>query len=194
MTNPYKSPIGGALFALSGFAIFSTHDVIVKYLGGFYAPFQIVFFSVVLSFPLVLIMLIGEKGAGTLRPVHPWWTALRTVAVAVTASCAFYAFATVPLTQVYALLFAMPLLITVLSIPILGERVGIHRWAAVVIGLIGVVIVLRPGAGGLGLGHLAAITAAGSGSLAAIIVRKIGRDERNAVLLLFPMLANFVAM
>ena len=194
MTNPFKSPIGGALFALLAFAIFSTHDVIVKYLGGFYAPFQIVFFSVMLSFPLVLIMLIGDRDAGTLRPVHPWWTALRTGAVVITASCAFYAFATVPLTQVYAMLFTMPLLITVSSIPILGERVGVHRWAAVVVGLVGVVIVLRPGTGDFGLGHVAAITAACTSSLASIIVRKIGRDERNAVLLLFPMLANFLAM
>ena len=58
------------------------------------------------------------------------------------------------------LLFAMPLLLTIMAIPILGERVGWHRWAAVIVGLCGVIIVVRPGQAELGLGHLAAVFAA----------------------------------
>ncbi len=194
MTDQQKSNGKGALLALSAFAIFATHDVVVKTLGGSYATFQIVFFSVLFSFPLVVLMLMRDVVSANLIPRHPWWTALRTGAAVVTGTSAFYAFSVLPLAQTYAILFAAPLLITVLSIPILGEKVGLHRWGAVVVGLIGVLIVLRPGGTELTLGHAAALTAAVCGALASIIVRKIGKDERSAVLLLYPMMANFILM
>lgn len=194
MTHSNKSNLRGAALGLAAFAVFSTHDVIVKVLGGSYATFQIIFFSVLLSFPLVMLMLMRDTTRATLIPVHPWWSALRTAAAIVTGSSVFYAFSVLPLAQVYAILFAMPLLITVLSIPILGERVGGHRWAAVAMGLVGVLVVLRPGTQDFTLGHAAALTAAICGALASVIVRKIGRDERSAVLLLYPMMANFVLM
>ena len=194
MSEARKSNLHGALFALVAFSLFATHDVIVKTLGAHYATFQIIFFSVLLSFPLVILMLMRDAHKATLIPVHPWWTALRTVAAMTTGLAAFYAFSTIPLAQVYAIIFTAPLLITILSIPILGETVGPHRWAAVVIGLIGVLVVMRPGTAELGLGHAAAITAAVTSSVASVIVRKIGRDERSAVLLLYPLMGNFLAM
>jgi len=194
MTHKNRSNLRGAAFGLAAYALFSTHDAIVKSLGGSYATFQIIFFSVLLSFPLVMLMLMRDTTRATLIPVHPWWSALRTLAAIVTGSSVFYAFSVLPLAQVYAILFAMPLMITVLSIPILGEKVGLHRWAAIICGVIGVLVVLRPGAQEFTLGHVAALTGAVCGSLASVIVRKIGRDERSAVLLLYPMMANFVLM
>ena len=195
MTTPAAtSNLKGAALALTAFGIFATHDVVVKFLGGQYTAFQVVFFSVLMGFPLVSIMLIGDRADGNLRPRHLGWSIVRTVAAVITGVCAFYAFATLPLAQTYAILFASPLLITVMSIPLLGERVGPRRGAAVLVGLVGVMIVLRPGQTELSLGHLAALTAAVTGALASIIVRKVGKDERSAVLLLFPMLANFFCM
>lgn len=184
----------GALLALLAFAIFSTHDVVVKVLGGVYSPFQIVFFSVLLSFPLAMVMLMRDITPGTLVPVHPWWLALRTVAAVVTGVSAFYAFSVLPLAQTYAILFAAPLLITILAIPVLGEQVRLRRWMAVLVGLGGVLVVLRPGQTDLTLGHLAALAAAIGGSLASIVVRKIGSEERPVVMLLYPMMVNFVLM
>jgi len=190
-----QSAQAGPLLALAAFALFSAHDVIVKTLGGTYSPVQIVFFSVLLGLPLAMLMLMRDPTDGNLLPRHPGWTALRTIAAAVTALCVFYAFSVLPLTQTYAILFATPLLITVLSVPLLGERVGIRRGAAVLVGLLGVLIVLRPGQGdGLSLGHLAAMFGAFGAALSSIIVRRIGREERNVVLLLYPMMANFALM
>ncbi|SFJ80954.1 DMT family transporter [Celeribacter neptunius] len=186
--------ITGAFYALAAFAVFSTHDVVIKFLGGSYAPFQIIFFSTLFSFPLVMFMLIRDRSEGHLRPVHPWWTLFRTLSAMVNTTAAFYAFSVLPLAQVYALIFATPLVITILSIPVLGERVGFHRWAAVIAGLIGVIVVLRPGATELTLGHLAALSCAFFGAFTSIVVRKIGREERTAVLMLYPLIANFVVM
>ena len=186
--------VRGALFALAAFAIFSTHDVIIKVLGGTYSPVQVVFFSVLLSFPLATVMLMRDTTADTLIPRHPWWLALRTLAAVVTGVSAFYAFSVLPLAQTYAIIFASPLIITVLAIPVLGETVRLRRWIAVLVGLCGVLVVLRPGAEPLTLGHLAALAAAIGGSVAAIVVRKIGADERPVVMLLYPMVVNFVVM
>ncbi|NNF24448.1 MAG: DMT family transporter [Rhodobacteraceae bacterium] len=194
MTETAKSNLKGALLSLLAYGIFSTHDVFIKTLGAYYAPFQIIFFSVLLSLPLLMFMLMRDETKANLIPVHPWWSALRTGSVLITGSSAFYAFSTLPLAQTYAILFAAPLVITVLSIPILGERVGLFRWAAVLIGLVGVIVVIRPGAVPLELGHFAAMAAAFFGALASIVVRKIGREERSAVLLLYPLMANFVVM
>ena len=188
------SSLKGVLNALLAFAIFSVHDVVVKFLGGQYSPFQIIFFSTLLSFPLITMMLMRDPTSGHLRPVHPWWIALRTLAGVVTGSSAFYAFSVLPLAQTYAVLFTTPLLITLLSIPILGEKVGIHRWLAIVGGLVGVLVVLRPDSAAIEFGHIAALVAAFGIALASIIVRKVGREERSVVLLLYPMIANFVAM
>lgn len=186
--------IRGALFAIVGFAVWSTHDAVIKLLGGSYTPFQIIFFSGLLGFPLATIMLMRDPETSPLRPVHPWWMAARIAAAAITGVCAFYAFSVLPLAQVYVFLFAAPFLITILSIPILGETVGPHRWCAVVVGLIGVIIALQPGATQISLGHVAGLTAAASSALASVITRRIGREERNAVMLLYPMTANVLIM
>lgn len=184
--------VKGALLALLAFGVYATHDVIVKLMGASYSPFQLIFFSVLFSFPLAMLMLMRDATPGTLLPVHPWWVAFRTFAALVTGLSAFYAFTVLPLAQVYAILFASPLIITVLAIPILGEKVRIRRWLAVIVGLIGVIVVLRPGSTALSAGHLAALVAAIGAAFASIIVRKIGSEERPLVLLLYPMTANFL--
>jgi S-adenosylmethionine uptake transporter len=189
-----KSNLKAVGFALAGFAVFSTHDVVIKVLGATYAPFQILFFSALLGFPLATLMLMTDKTPGTLRPVHPWWVLARTASVLITGVGAFYAFSVLPLAQVYAFIFAAPLLITILSIPMLGEKVGAHRWAAVAMGLAGVLIVLRPGAEPFTLGHFAGLAAASGSAFAAVIARKIGAEERSAVMVLFPMMANVAIM
>ena len=184
----------GVAFALAGFAVFSIHDAVIKALGSDYAPFQILFFSVLLSFPFATLMLMRDRDPGTLRPVNPGWVAVRTVAGTLTAGAAFYSFSVLPLAQVYAFIFAAPLLITVLSIPVLGERVGIHRWIAVLLGLTGVLIVLRPGAEPLTAGHIAGLVAAAGSATVSVITRRIGAQERAAVLMLYPMMTNVVLM
>lgn len=189
-----QSNLKGAALSLAAFGIYATHDVVVKYLGGTFSAVQIIFFSGLLSFPLLSVMLMGDRRDENLRPRHPWWSLLRAASAVISGVLAFYAFSTLPLAQCYAIFFAMPLLITVMAIPMLGEKVGLHRGAAVVVGLIGVLVVLRPGQADLELGHLAALAAAVTAALGSVIVRKIGKDERSAVLMLYPMLGNVLAM
>ncbi len=190
-----NSTLRGALLSLAAFGFYATHDVVVKFLGADYTAFQIMFFSGIMGFPLVTIMMMGDRRDATLIPRHPWWTALRSVAAVSTGVMGFFAFSQLSMAQCYAIFFAMPLLVTLMAIPLLGEKVGIRRGAAVIVGLIGVIVVLQPGAGEtLKIGHLAALGAAITGALTSVIVRKIGNEERSVVLMLYPMVLSFIAM
>jgi S-adenosylmethionine uptake transporter len=185
----------GAALSLAAFGAYATHDVVVKLLGEDYTAFQIMFFSGLMGFPLVTMMLMGDRRDGTLIPRHPWWSILRSVSAVTTGVMGFFAFSVLPMATCYAIFFAMPLLITLMAIPLLGEKVGIRRGIAVIVGLCGVLIVLRPGGGdGFSIGHLAALGAAVTGALTSVIVRKIGQEERSVVLMLYPMVLTFFAM
>jgi drug/metabolite transporter (DMT)-like permease len=81
-----------------------------------------------------------------------------------------------------------------MSIPLLGEKVGLHRAAPILVGLAGVIVVVQPGSAELTLGHLAASLAALGAALQSVISRKVGGEERPVVMMLFPLLAIFVTM
>ena len=101
-----------------------------------------------------------------------------------TGLCFFYAFKVMPLADAYAIAFAAPLVMTALSMPILGEAVGMRRWAAVVVGFLGVVVMLRPGTAGIGemlnIGTIAAIAGTVLFALVVLLTRKLSRVDTNA--------------
>ncbi len=194
MTTAPQSTTRAAVFALVGYAIFSSHDAIIKYLGDTYSVIQIVFFSSLFAFPLITLLLVRDTQPGTLRPRHPWLVGLRSVSGSIAAFTAFYAFTVLPMAQVYAILFATPLMITLLAIPFLGETVRLRRGIAVLAGLVGVIVVLRPGSAHLETGHLAALVAAFLSAVNAIIMRKIGSEERTVVMIVYPLFMGFIFM
>ena len=194
MSRQKSSNITGVLLSLTGFALYSSHDVIVKFLGAYYTPFQILFFAVLFSFPLVNLFILRNPRTGSLWPHHPYQMGLRVLATSTSGFCAFYAFSVLPLPQTYALLFLTPIFITVFSIPVLGEQVGIHRGVSVMIGFIGVLIVLQPATGSFTTGHIAGIVAAMAAAANSLITRKIGQKEKTSVMLLYPMFGNFILM
>ena len=106
---------------------------------------QIVFFSGMAGFPLVVMQMMMDRQGGSLRPVLPNWTAIRTVIVICNGLLVSYTFANLPLSQSYAIFFMMPLFICLLAVPLLGERIDLVRGGAVLAGLVGVLVVLRPG-------------------------------------------------
>ncbi|SMO80691.1 DMT family transporter [Ruegeria faecimaris] len=189
-----NTTLRGLGYAFLGFAVFASHDALIKVLGGTYSVMQIIFFATLFSFVPMAVTILTDRSTGNFLPHHPWLVLLRSGLMVTGMSCAFYSFSVLPLAEVYSLLFSFPLIVTVLSIPILGEVVRAQRWAAVGVGLIGVLIVLRPGTTDITLGHLAALTAAFCSAFASVLVRKIGNEERSAVLILYPMLLAIVVM
>lgn len=178
-------------FALAGFALFSTHDALIKSVQSI-PVFQIVFFVVLASFVPFSLFIGFSKEKRSLRPKLPVLVSLRCLFTAGSLFSAFYAFGNLPMAEVYSLLFSAPVLITLLAIPILGERVKFIRGIAIVLGLVGVVVVLRPGQAEFSAGHGAALFAAFCIACTSVVTRKIGSREHGSTLILYPMLANIL--
>lgn len=194
MSDTSQSPLRGLGFAFAAFGLFATHDAVIKLLGMQFAVFQIIFFAMLFAFVPMSVMMLADRQVDNFRPHHPWLILIRSTTTVIAMSTAFYAFTVLPLAEVYALLFATPLLITAMSAWLLGEPVRGQRWAAVIVGLIGVLIVLRPGVTVITFGHICALIAAFCSALGSIIMRKIGGEERTAVMILYPMLSSILAM
>jgi S-adenosylmethionine uptake transporter len=184
-----RSMLFGMGIALLAFAVFSLHDALIKSIQTL-PVFQVAFFVVLFSFVPFSVMLALDKRERSLRPRNANLVALRCLFATGSLLCGFYAFTHLQLSEAYALIFSAPILITLLAIPILGEKVRLIRWIAIIIGMTGVIIVLRPGNADLNLGHLAGVTAALCIACTSIVTRKIGASEHSTTLVLFPMLTN----
>jgi S-adenosylmethionine uptake transporter len=174
---------------LIAFSIFSCADAGVKWLTERYSVFQIIFVSNLFTLIPVALLIRHEGGIHNLRPRHPWLVGLRSILLAIDMVLVFYAFVELPLADAYALIFAVPMVVTALSVPMLGEHVGWRRWSAVVVGFIGVLIVLRPGIAELKPGHIAALASALFFGLSLILVRRMGKDESTAGLIFWMVVA-----
>ncbi len=181
----------GVGLSLLGFATFSLHDALIKSIDAV-PVFQVVFFVVLFSFVPFALFLAFDGAERSLRPTLPVLVALRCLFSVIGLLCVFYAFARLPMAEVYSLLFAAPILITLLAIPILGERVRLIRWCAILLGMLGVLIVLRPGTTTFSIEHFAALGAASCTALTSVVTRKIGSREHSVTLILYPMLTNVV--
>lgn len=182
----------GIAFALGAFTIFSCADAAVKWLTATHSIFQIIFMSTLFAFVPVAGLVVREGGIKALRPRHPWLVALRALLLAIDMVLVFYAFSKLPLADAYTMLFTAPMLVTALSVPLLGERVGWRRWSAVAVGFGGVLIVLRPGFAEINLGHIAALGSSSFFALSLIVARRIGNSETGSTLLVSMMVALLV--
>jgi drug/metabolite transporter (DMT)-like permease len=113
-------------------------------------------------------------GLARLRTQQAKLHLLRWIVSLTGATALFWCYPRMPLADVYAIIFTAPLLITALSVPLLGERVGWRRWCAVLIGFAGVLVILDPGQGLLSALALLALFAAVMHALNMILVRKLG--------------------
>ncbi len=181
----------GAILALTAFGLYALYDVTTKYLGGAYSPLQVLFVAGTFALPMVLAQLLTLGGG--LRPVLPGWMALRVVVALVNGVLGAYAFAVLPLAEAYAVFFTMPLLIALLGVPMLGEAMDLRRGLAILAGLVGVIVALRPGQVPVTAGHLAALAAAALGAANYVILRRTGGIERPVVLMFWPMLVQWAA-
>lgn len=134
----------GITFILIGILCISINDMLIKQLSGGYPLHEIVFVRSAIGVIITLFIVQIEGGWSILRTTTPGLHALRGLLIVVSNMSYFVALAALPLADATALFFAAPLFITLLSIPILGEKVGPLRIGAVLIGFIGVVIMQRP--------------------------------------------------
>lgn len=167
--------LGGIGLALGGVAALSVNDVAVKALSGGYPLHQVVLARSAVG--LVVILLLMAATGATPRTGRPGVHALRASVVVLSNALYFLGLATLPLAEGVAIAFVAPLLLTALSVPLLGERVGPRRWAAVAVGLTGVVVMMRPGAEAVRPAALLVLGGAAAYALMHILTRRMVATE-----------------
>jgi len=174
----------GIVLALIAYASYSFSDAVIKSLGGQFTVFEIGFFSTLFAGCFLFFTKpAGERWRDFWRTKRPWAVQARAWAGMASGVLSVYAFTTIPLAEVYALIFLAPLFVTILSTVVLKEKVGPWRWLAVVAGFAGVMLVVRPGFRELHLGHLAAFTIAFLAAASVILMRSLAQQEKRTTML-----------
>ncbi len=149
----------GIVLMMMGLALFTGGEAVVKTLAPKYDVTQIVWSRYVFH-ALVTFVLFSRSGIFKLaKTTRPWLHISRSALMLMATSLFFFALGYLPLADAVAIHFIAPILITAFSIPILKEQVGWRRWAAIFVGFIGALIIIRPGGGGT---HWAALLPLGS--------------------------------
>lgn len=193
MPVPSRDEVRAGIFYMLGSVfVFSVVNALVKWEAARYALDEVVFFRCVFSLVPAFALVAGGGGARLLRTGRIREHLSRGVLQFVSMMCIFAAFAMMPLADAVAITFSAPLFLTILSIPLLGERVGPHRWAAVLAGFAGVLLMVRAGGGfGGGLastGALLALASAAIGANVTIAVRRMTLTEPSPTLVAYQAL------
>lgn len=170
----------GIVSMLAAVGSFALMDAGLKRLAADYPPMQVTFLRAVASLPFLLIAAGWTRQWGDLVMRRPWLHLLRGVLGVIMLSTFVYAVSELSLANTYAVYLCAPLLVTALSVPLLGDRVTLRRWIAIAIGLCGALIVLRPGGDGfVSLAGLAALLSMVCYSASGITIRILGRTDSN---------------
>lgn len=170
----------GIACILAAVLLFSVYNAIAKWLAVDFNPLQIVFFRGLFGLlPVGLILLHDGKGVRQLVSRRPGLQLVRATTGLLSNVCFILSYRSMPLADAVAIGYAAPIFVTALSVPLLSERVGMHRWSAVVVGFLGVVLVARPGSGAFQLAALLAIAGTLAYSICIITTRRLGAVDAS---------------
>lgn len=134
------------LCVLIAVGLASAQDAVVKYMSSGYPAYEALLFRCIGSLPVLAVMLWREGNWSLSTPLWPR-VLLRSVILAIAYLAFVLAIAAMPIANAVAIYFTMPFFVAGLAGPLLGERVRFHRWMAIIAGFIGVLVMVRPGAG-----------------------------------------------
>jgi len=192
--DPSQSPSPAAarrraiLLIVAAAALFSVGGACVKAVRDGLPLAEVVLGRNIFAVPVLLWLVRRDGGLAALATRHPLLHLVRMTTGLIGMAGAFYGYAHLPLASVTALGFTMPLFLTLLSVPLLGERVGLRRGLAVLAGFGGVLLMALPGggAGGAVLALLAVLAGALAWALSMITIRRMGEaGESNATIVLW---------
>jgi len=171
-------------------ALFSIMDAFSKVLAAELDPIEIVWGRYLVI--LALLIPLAARQPRTLRSARPTLQLVRALCVFGSAVFFIAGLARLPLADASAIAFAAPLLVTALSIPLLGEHVGVRRWSAVAVGFVGVLIVIRPGSGAFDSAALLPLLSAVCWALSIVVTRRMRHDDRPLTTLLHSTVIGLV--
>jgi drug/metabolite transporter (DMT)-like permease len=190
-TNEERLVLGIAA-VIAGMAFMTIMDAFAKWLGAGYPIGQVVFFRTLFSLIPVAVIIWQSGGPATLRTRRPGLHLLRALSALTAMFCFFFALRFMALADAVAVAFVAPLLVTGLSMPLLGERVGPRRWAAVFVGFLGAMIVVRPGGETFQWAALLPAVAALGYAFVVLVGRRLSRHESIASILFYSTTINTV--
>lgn len=179
----------GILMMVIAVGLFSAMNTFVKLIGVDYHPFEAVFFRNVVASFLVIPFVLGTGGLSTLKTRRPAGHLLRALAGLVSNACFFAAYQRIALADGMVISMAVPIFATLLAIPLLGEKVGWHRWGAILIGFAGVLIALKPG-GGIQVGSLFALGGTVAWAFTILFVKKLSSTETPSTIVFYYMVTG----
>lgn len=184
---------GIALMVLTN-VVFAGLDTTAKLLGAVVDPLQIAWFRYAVNLVLALVVLRAWLRPTLFDTRHPMLQLVRGLCLLGSTVFNFAALRYLQLAEVASINFAGPLFITALAGPLLGEKIGPRRWGAVVVGFIGMLVVIRPGLGGLQPAALLSVASILCYALYSILTRHLGRSETAEGLLLHGAIVGTVVL
>ncbi len=194
LSQPRRLALIGIFSAIGGSLVFSVNDVAIKFLSGDYALHEVVLIRSIIGLAMMICLVLPFQGGfAALRTSRPGTHLLRALCVVASNLFYFLGLAALPLADAVAVFFVAPLMITALSVILLGEHVGLRRWVAVGLGLAGVVVMLRPGTTTFHAAALLPLASALFYALMHILTRRMGTAER-AVTMAFYVQVSFLVV
>ena len=191
--NKLSSNMRGVGFLVLAMLIFSLQDIAVKWIGGDYPVLEIVTFRSVIALPLTLLLFQYEGGQGLPITGRPTLEYIRGLFYFLSYTTHFMGLAALPLAEIAAIKFSGPLMITLLSVVILGEMVGPRRWLALLVGFLGVLLIVRPGVAAFNMGSIFILISVLFYALAAILTRKLQTTDSSATMAYYSSLVYLLA-
>nr|WP_298249339.1 DMT family transporter [uncultured Halomonas sp.] len=183
-----SEPLKGIGLMCLGVLCLALGDAITKWLGEVHSPLQIIFFRTLVSLPLIALIARFNGGLRTLSTRRPGVHLLRGLIFTGTMICFMWGLTLLPLAETTAIAFAAPLFVTLLSVPLLGERVDRPTLMATALGFVGVLVVVRPGGDSFQPGALVVVVAAVCYALLMITARRYGTREHLWALVFYSTL------
>jgi drug/metabolite transporter (DMT)-like permease len=188
-----SSSFRGVSFLVLAMLIISVQNIAVKWIGGDYSALEIVAFRSLVALPCTLLFYRHEGQRGLPTTQQPKLEYLRGVFLFLSYTAFMMGLAALPLADVEAIRFSGPLMITSLSVVVLGEKVGPRRWLALVIGFIGVLLIVRPGSAIFNLGSVFVLISVLFYALTVILTRKLQTNDSSATMAYHSSLVYLVA-
>ena len=184
----HATHLRAALLMLGSAVFFGVMAVAIRLASATLHTFEIAFFRNFFGLMAALPLLL-HHGPSLLRTTQFPRYLLRCVIGVLGMFCGFWAIGHLPLAQAISLSYSTPLFVTIAAVWLLGEQVRARRWAAVIVGFIGVLMIVRPGSANFTLGTLVAIAAAVLSALVSIQIKQLSRTEpADRIVLLTTML------
>ena len=191
--TPTHDNIRGVGFLVLAWLIFSLQDIAVKWIGGDYSVIESVIFRSLIALPCTLLLFRMEGKRGLPTTPHRKLEYARGIFLFLSYTTHFMGLASLPLADIASIRFSAPLIITLLSVVLLREKVGLHRWLALIVGFIGVLFIVRPGSAAFNIGSIFILMSTLFYAFSVMLTRQLRTTDSGATMAYYSSVVYLIA-